>query len=174
MIYTGTFSKVMFPALRLGYIVVPDSVHDAFEVTRHFADFHSPFLEQAALAEFIRAGHFERHIRRMRTLYAERQEILVAAARERLEGRLEVRSVDAGMSLIGWLRPDDDEDAVVAAAATHGIDVVPVSQTTVEHRVRPGLILGFSGIGEREIRDGVRQLAEALEEYDGTTKRGVA
>jgi GntR family transcriptional regulator / MocR family aminotransferase len=171
VIYTGTFSKVMFPALRLGYVVVPDSVHDAFAAARHFADFHSPYLEQAALAEFIRAGHFERHIRHMRAIYADRQGALVEAAHERLAGRLDVRPMDAGMSLIGWLRREDDEEAVAAAAAESGVEVMPVSRTTLQHRVRPGLILGFSGIGQRDIHEGVGKLADALRRYDRMAER---
>jgi GntR family transcriptional regulator/MocR family aminotransferase len=95
VLYTGTFSKVVFPALRLGYLVVPESLVDAFRAARGFADRHSPVLEQAVLADFLTQGHFSRHVRRMRVLYAARQEALVEAARRELRGLLELPPLHA-------------------------------------------------------------------------------
>src|SRR4029453_16283480 len=89
VIYVGTFSKVLFPALRLGYVVVPRDLIEAFLATRLFLDMHPPGVEQRVVAEFMATGHFARHIRRMRTLYAARQAALVEAAQS-LAGRLEV------------------------------------------------------------------------------------
>jgi GntR family transcriptional regulator/MocR family aminotransferase len=96
VIYMGTFSKVMFPALRLGYLVAPPDLVDAFVAARALADRHTPSVEQAALAEFITDGHFARHIRRMRALYAERQATLVGEARRELAGLLEVAPAAGG------------------------------------------------------------------------------
>src|SRR5207245_851758 len=103
VIYIGTFSKTIFPSLRLGCIVVPKDLTSTFIAARALIDRHSPSLDQATLADFINEGHFARHIRRMRTLYEERQAILVAAARRELEGLIEVAPADAGMHLVGWL-----------------------------------------------------------------------
>ncbi len=166
VVYTGTFSKVMFPSMRLGYVVVPDELHDVFQAVRHFADTHSSYLEQAAMARFMADGEFERHIRRMRALYLERRQILTHAARELLGGRVRVPAPDAGMTSIAWLRDGDDDIAIAGAIARAGVAVTPVSNMGVEHRVPPGLLLGYSGVRPNEIRDGMRVLAGAIEAYD--------
>src|SRR5262249_42880956 len=121
VIYVGTFSKVLFPALRLGYVVVPESLVDAFVRARCLTDSHSPTVVQAVLAEFLAAGHFERHVRRMRQLYADRQAALLRAARRELSDRLEVNESDAGMHLLGWLRDEADDQAVARRSAARGI-----------------------------------------------------
>src|SRR2546423_13628180 len=102
VIYLGTFSKVMFPSLRIGYVVVPVDLVDAFVAARGVLSRFTPSIDQAALADFIHEGHFTRHIRRMRTLYAERQNLLVEAARRELAGLIEVQPHDAGILLVGW------------------------------------------------------------------------
>ena len=163
VLYAGTFSKVMFPALRLGYLVVPERLIEAFAVTRHFADYHSPYLEQAIMADFIADGHFERHIRRMRAIYQERQAVLVECAARELAGRMTVPPADAGMTLIGWLPPGDDDIAVSRTVCSAGVDVLPLSPFAVSRRINPGLLLGYSGVREDEIREGVTALAAVLD-----------
>ena len=123
VIYLGTFSKVLFPALRLGYLVVPEEAVDAFVHARALAGRHAPTLEQAVLAGFIAGGHFGRHIRAMRALYQERQAALVGAARAELEGLLEVAPSAAGMHLVGWLEPGTDDRAAAGRAAREGVEV---------------------------------------------------
>jgi GntR family transcriptional regulator/MocR family aminotransferase len=162
VLYTGTFSKVMFPSLRLGYLVVPEALVDAFAATRHFTDYHSPYLEQAVMADFMVDGHFERHIRRMRSVYQERQIVLVDAVRNELGEHVVVEPADAGMTLIAWLRSGDDV-MIAEAAERAGIDVLPISRFAVEHRVPPGLLLGYSGVREADIREGVTRLAQVFE-----------
>ena len=103
VIYLGTFSKVMLPSLRLGYLVLPPDLVDAFVAARAIADRHSPSVDQAALADFIEDGQLERHIRRMRMLYADRQAALIDAARRELGGLLDLTPSEAGMHLVGWL-----------------------------------------------------------------------
>ena len=92
MIYTGTFSKVLFPSLRIGYLVAPPGLVDAFVKGRVMTDLHSATIPQAALADSIEEGHFVRHLRRMRKLYAERQASLLAAAKAELPGRSRSKS----------------------------------------------------------------------------------
>jgi GntR family transcriptional regulator/MocR family aminotransferase len=162
VIYVGTFSKVLFPALRLGYVVVPPELVAAFIAARRFVDGHPPALEQAALADFLAEGHFPRHLRRMRTLYAARAEALVAAASRELTGLLDVRAPGAGMHLVGWLPAGVDDRVAAREAAACGIATLPVSSFAIEPLARGGLLLGFAAVDESAIRAGVQHLAAAL------------
>jgi GntR family transcriptional regulator / MocR family aminotransferase len=162
VIYVGTFSKVLFPALRLGYLVVPPELVEAFIAARRFVDRHVSALEQAALADFMLEGHFTRHLRRMRTLYAERQAALVAEIQHHLGDMLEIQSSEVGMHLVAWLPPGMDDQAAVRQAAAHGVDTVAISSFGMEPIQRGGLILGYAAVSELEIPDGVRRLAAAL------------
>ena len=162
VIYIGTFSKVLFPALRLGYMVVPAGTVDAFAAARALADRHPPGPSQALVAEFLAEGHFARHIRRMRTLYAERQAALVSAARREWSGLLAVSPADAGMHLVGWLSNGmSDRDASQRAAAA-GINAPPLSAYYHAAAARPALLLGYSSITTRKIYEGARRLAAAM------------
>jgi GntR family transcriptional regulator/MocR family aminotransferase len=162
VIYLGTFSKVMFPALRLAYLVVPSDLVDTFYAARLFATMLPPLLEQAALAEFIARGHFARHIRRMRALYAQRQATLVRAARHGLAGLLDVQPAEAGMHLLGWLPGGVDDRGASQWAAAHGVDAFPLSTYCLEATHRDALLLGYTATDEQEIKDGVSSLARAL------------
>jgi GntR family transcriptional regulator / MocR family aminotransferase len=162
VIYIGTFSKVLFPALRLGYLIVPPALADAFVHARAGADTHAPALEQAVLAEFMREGHFARHIRRMRALYAERQAILIDAAARDLAGLLDIQPDATGMHLLGWLPAGIDDQAVAARAGARGVHVLPLSWLRIETAERGALLLGYAAANEGEIRAGVKQLARAL------------
>jgi GntR family transcriptional regulator/MocR family aminotransferase len=161
VLYLGTFSKVLFPALRLGYLVVPACLVEAFVAARALTDRHSPSVTQAALADFIGEGHFERHIRRNRSLYAERQAALVTATR-RLSGDLDVSPSEAGLHLVGWLPDGADDRAVARTAAEQGVEAPPVSAYRIRGRGRGGLVLGYTGYSEEEIQRGVTKLEKAL------------
>ncbi|NJL55537.1 PLP-dependent aminotransferase family protein [bacterium] len=162
VIYIGTFSKVMFPALRLGYLVLPLSLVDAFVSARALVDRHPPLLEQVALTYFIKEGHFARHIRRMRSLYKERQDALVRAAQSLLAGSLEVSPNASGMHLIGWL-PEGTSDCIASQQAfAYGVEVVPLSRYKITADLRHGLMLGYTAINTEQIHQGVQQLAIAL------------
>ena len=171
VIYVGTFSKVMFPALRLAYMVVPPALLDRMHTVRFFSDFHTEYLNQAAMAEFIRQGHFERHVRRMRTTYAERANLLASALRDRLGDRIDVPTPTAGLTLIAGLRDGDDAVAIARESTDAGVELVPVSAFTMEHPVRPMLLFGFGGLAPREIGEGVDAFAKILERYDAKLKR---
>ena len=162
VIYTGTFSKVLFPALRLGYMVVPQAVADAFASARALADRQSQGLEQAVVAQFLTEGHFARHVRRMRALYAARQEVLVSEGRRELAGLMQIPPADAGMHLLGWLPAKTSDTAAARAVAAAGVVAPPISLYAARQRPRPGLILGYACVNSRQIREGVRKLAIAL------------
>ena len=158
VIYVGTFSKVMFPALRVGYVVVPKDLLPAFSAARDAADVFSATLYQAVLTDFIREGHFARHIRRMRMLYMERRKELVKAIRIEMGDMLEVTGAEAGMHLAALLPPGINDVAVSKRAAQRGISATPLSTCYVRSPARSGLILGYAGANALQIHDGVRKL----------------
>jgi GntR family transcriptional regulator / MocR family aminotransferase len=162
VVYLGTFSKVLFPALRVGYLVVPADLVGGFTAACRFTGAQVPLLEQAALADFMTAGHFGRHVRRMRGLYAQRGAALVRAVRRHASDLLEVRSAHAGLHLVGWLPAGADDRAAAERAAAAGIEADPLSQFAAEPPERGALLLGYAPIDEAEIDRAVRTLARAL------------
>ncbi len=167
VLFAGSFNKVLFPSLRLGYLVVPPDLVDRFAAAKSATSRHAQLLEQAILCDFITAGHFGRHLRRMREVYAERLAALVEGAREHLAGRLEISSVEAGLQTAGWLSGGLDGEAVARAAARREVEVIPLSRYGGGPRERVGLQLGFAAADVLEIRRGVRELARALDEAQG-------
>jgi GntR family transcriptional regulator/MocR family aminotransferase len=158
VIYIGTFSKVMFPALRLGYVVVPKDLVPAFSAARDAADIFSSTLYQAVLTDFIREGHFARHIRRMRMLYMERRRALVNAIQIQMGGRTEVIGAEAGMHLVALLQRGINDVEVSRKAAHRGISAMPLSVCYSKTPTRGGLILGYGGANAHQIHDGIRKL----------------
>jgi GntR family transcriptional regulator/MocR family aminotransferase len=159
VIYIGTFSKVLYPALRLGYLILPLPLVEAFRTVRNLIDTHPPMLEQAVLADFIVDGHFTRHLRKMRSLYAERRAAILEAARKI---NLEIHPPEAGMHCVGWLPKGMDAFALVHEAANRGVDIVPVSHFSIEPLARAGILLGYSEYSVEQIQDGMRHLAIAM------------
>ncbi len=125
VIYVGTFSKSIFPALRLGFVIVPSDLHDQFRAARRAADLHPPLLEQMALADFIAGGHYASHLRRMRNVYRERLEALVDATHKWCAGALQLRTVQAGLHAVADLYGVDDA-RVAQEASERGIEVAPL------------------------------------------------
>jgi GntR family transcriptional regulator/MocR family aminotransferase len=155
VIYIGTFSKIMFPSLRIGYVVVPLQLVRPLERAKGLADRHTPVLEQAALTDFIREGHLERHIRRMRRLYGRRREVLVEAIEKHFGDRAEILGDAAGMHLLA--RFEDHE--ILRRAERNRVQVLSAQRCYVNKATSNELVLGFSGLGERTIREGIRRLA---------------
>jgi GntR family transcriptional regulator/MocR family aminotransferase len=162
VIYIGTFSKVLFPSLRLGYIVVPEDLVDAFTAARLVMGFHSPVPSQIVLAEFMAQGHFVRHLRRMRKLYADRQQVLLKAAAAELGDLLALEESEAGMQLIGWLPGGESDTEAAQRAADAGINTIPLSMLYMTPAPAPALILGYTGVRPPLIWRGARDLATAL------------
>ncbi len=163
VLFVGSFSKVLFPSLRLGYLVLPPDLVDCFAATISVTHRHAAVPEQAVLCDFIAEGHFGRHLRRMREIYAERLEVLLACARETLGGMLEISGVEAGLQTAGWLRGGLRAAAVTQAAALRYVEVVPLDRYTRGRTRGEALQLGFAAIEPREIRRGARDLAAVLE-----------
>jgi GntR family transcriptional regulator/MocR family aminotransferase len=169
VIYVGTFSKVLFPGLRLGYLVVPPELVDAFTAAAALANRCPPGPDQAILVDFINEGHFARHIRRMRTVYVERQTVLVEAAQTHLSGLLELSPTEAGLHMMGWLPAGLDDRAVARHLLSREVEAPALATYSLTGQLRPGLVLGYAGLRPGEIRRGVRQMAVGLKEL--TTRR---
>jgi GntR family transcriptional regulator/MocR family aminotransferase len=161
VIYVGTFSKVFFPALRLGYIVAPPALVDPLTNAKRVLGFHPPVLEQMAMASYMARGEFTRHIRRMRGLYAERRDYLLSYATRYLGDKLRLERAPSGLHLVGWLPETADEGELARLAAQHGVIVFPLSAFRLGATSRRGLVLGFAAFGEAEIEEGVQKLARA-------------
>lgn len=162
VIYIGTFSKVLFPALRLGFLVAPTELLQGFIAARHFIDTHPPLLEQMALADFIVEGHFARHLRKMRLLYLERRNALVDALSQELGDILEVTVPEAGLHLAAWLPAGRSAQPVARRTAALGLHLWPVSHFSLQPLPRDGLIIGFAKASPKALQAGVHTLARAL------------
>ena len=163
--YVGTFSKSLFPALRLGFVVAPPWARAALVRARELADWHGPVLEQEALAAFIAEGHLARHIRKMRKIYGARRTSLLGALVRHGAGRLEAIPSNAGLHLSAWLRGATRADTVVERAAAAGITLPPLSRFALAPDaadVPNGLAFGYGLIDASRIDDAVRRLVQLL------------
>jgi GntR family transcriptional regulator/MocR family aminotransferase len=163
VVYIGTFSKVLFPALRLGYVVIPADLVPRFVAVRDAMDICPPSLLQAALTDFITEGHFARHVRRMRLLYRERRSALVDSLKRELGGALNVLGSEAGMHLVVTLAKGSRDRAIATRAAEEGISAIPLSSCYLGRAPRQGLVLGYGGSSAAELRDAVGRLRSVLE-----------
>lgn len=162
VIYIGTFSKVLFPSLRLAYVVVPSALVEPFVVARGLTDGHPPASVQIALAEFFAQGHFGTHIRRMCDLYRERRDTLRAAATRWLDKCLRLGPTDSGLHAVAHLRENANDRALSARLARGGVDAQPLSRYSHSIAAPPGLFLGYAALKPREIEAGIRRIADLL------------
>ena len=160
VIYVGTFSKVMFPSLRTGFIVAPQSLINPLSAARAVSGRHSSLLEQRVLARFIESGALASHIKKMRALYRERQEELLYQCRKQLGDRLTMEAAESGLQTVGWLKPGSDDRAVADRARQQGVEAAPVSRFVIDTPRPPGLVLGFGGFDADRIRISVQKLAQ--------------
>ena len=162
VLLAGSFSKVLFPSLRLGYLVLPPGLVDRVAALRSATVRHPPVLDQAVLAAFIVEGHLGRHVRRMREVYAERRAALYEAAERLLGSALALSPVEAGLQTTGLLGPGLRADAVVRAAAVQDVEVTALGREWRGRFRRQGLQLGFAAVPPDEIRRGIEVLASVL------------
>jgi GntR family transcriptional regulator/MocR family aminotransferase len=162
VIFCGSFSKMLFPALRMGFLVVPAHLVDALCAARSIVDRFGPMVAQAVLCDFITEGHFGRHLRRMREVYAEHLEVLLTASRSEWGDRLTVQATDTGLQTVAWLSKDRDDVEFARAAADRGVEVEALSEFALKWKGRHGLQIGFASVGIAELRRGVRALASLL------------
>jgi len=164
VIYLGTFSKVMYPALRIGYLALPDPLVEPFTRAKLVADGGGPMLEQDALADFIASGEFERHIRRSRRRYAERRQALLESLAKRLGDRLEVCGADAGLHVVVRLldRHAPSAREITRRAREVGVGIYPVDPYYERPPPRPAFVIGYGSVMPSDIRAGVARLARVL------------
>lgn len=163
VIYIGTLNKALFPGLRLGYAVLPPSLVRAFVTARYLMDRQPSSLCQEVAAAFMAEGHFAAHIRRMREMYRNQRDTLVATLRRRLGDHLTVDPPDQGMHLVAYTRRGLSDVAIEQAAREHGVVVRAMSRLYVEAPKQSALILGFSGYPRQIIAPAIVRLARAFE-----------
>jgi GntR family transcriptional regulator/MocR family aminotransferase len=159
VLYAGTFNKVMFPSLRLAFLVVPDALVDAFTAARATTDGHAPLLSQAAMAHFMEAGHYAAHLRQMRLAYVERRDALLDALRRDAHGLLRPGLAEAGMHVTTFLAQGTRDADLVQRADTQRLGARRLSPLYLGRQVEQGLVLGFSGASPAGLREAVRKLA---------------
>jgi GntR family transcriptional regulator/MocR family aminotransferase len=163
VVYAGTFSKSVLPGLRIGFLVLPRPLIEPLTAAKSLWDSGAPVLEQAALAEFIRCGDYERHIRRMRRLYRSRRDALLEALSERFGERVVVGERQGGLNVLVTLDLDVTDVELARRAATRGIGLRPASPYWVHPPGHPTFLMGFGGLPEDVIRAGIRELAAVVE-----------
>jgi len=162
VIFIGSFSKTMFPSLRMGYVVLPPSLVNHFVSFRYRTDFRNSTFDQAVLRDFIVDGHLARHLRRMRTLYAGRLAALIEGGKQHLSGLLELSNVRAGLYTIGFLKNGMTSRRAEKLVAAQGVEVLAVDRYTLRRPDPKALLLGFAAFDEAAIRQGLIRVAKAL------------
>jgi GntR family transcriptional regulator/MocR family aminotransferase len=162
VIYMGTFSRTMFPALRIGYLVAPEALVNALTAAKWLSDRHTATLEQKTLADFIADGAYERHLRHVRRRNATRREALLEAIARHLGDRVDVSGDGAGSHVVLWPHRSRSEESLVSRAASAGVRIYGLSRYFLREPTRPGLLLGYARLKDQAIREGIRQLSEVL------------
>lgn len=165
VIYIGTFSKVLFPALRIGYLVVPKELVCVLAYAKRLTDRQSPMLEQQVLTDFINEGYLERHIRRMRKLYDQRRQALMQALNKYFGKQVTILGENAGLHLIVRFHTGFSDQEVVAKAAKLDVELVTAQRYYLKDALKGEFVLGYSNLSEEKISEGVFRLAQALDIY---------
>jgi GntR family transcriptional regulator/MocR family aminotransferase len=162
VLYVGTFSRTMFPALRIGYVVAPRPLVDAFLAAKWLADRHTAVLEQETLAEFIASGAYERHLRRARRANTTRRAALLSAIERHLGDRVTVSGSRSGTHIVLWPRIKVSETATIARAAAAGVGIYGIAGYYLRQPSQPGFLLGYADLTVTQIGEGIRRLGEVL------------
>ena len=161
VIYTGSFSKVLFPSLRLGYLVAPQKLIELFSKAKEVHDGSTAALDQATAAIFIEEGFFSTHVRRMRKLYRERRDIFLHESSKYLSDIISFSEVEAGMDVVGRLAENYDDEQVSQLLSAHHIDAPPISAYSLESS-EPGLVFGFTAFSGPQLRSAIRSIADLI------------
>jgi GntR family transcriptional regulator/MocR family aminotransferase len=166
VIYVGTFSKVLFPSLRLGYMVLPAALREDFVAARWLADMGSPVIEQAALANFMTGAGFERHLRQAARILKARRKALLAALRRHAGDRVEIVDSAAGMHVVVWLPGYSSArcEALIERACGCGLGLYPIAPHFLKAPPRQGLLLGYAGLPVRDLEAAMALLGRCLDE----------
>ena len=164
VIYVGTLSKVLFPSMRLGYIVSPRSLVESFVRAKHVCDRQTPMLLQMSLADFMARGHFDRHLLRARRLCGQRRAALLAAVERHLAARVTVEGANAGIHVMMWVkgRVARDVPRMIDRAMEAGVGVYPIAPYFIRPPKRAGFLLGYASMDEQRIAEGIKRLAEIV------------
>jgi GntR family transcriptional regulator/MocR family aminotransferase len=160
--YTGTFSKVLFPAIRIGYLVVPPKYVEVLTAAKVLSDRQSSMIEQHVLTDFINEGHLERHVRKMRVIYEKRRSVLLNALKLFFDENVSVIGQNAGMHLLVRFRLSLTDSEIIARAAGHGVGIASSKFTYMEGHVHGEFLLGYADMHEDTIREGIIRLSRAL------------
>jgi len=171
VIYAGTMSKILYPSLRLGYLLVPAPLADAVAKLRTAIDQHSPTIDQATLARFITEGFYLSHVRRMRQIYSERREFFIEQFNELLGDRFTLEIADAGLHALAWFHSEKDLAVVEREKPNVGVKISKLSFFCIEAKLPPALVLGFAAWSPAQIRDGLTKLARVFEKRPATPNR---
>jgi GntR family transcriptional regulator / MocR family aminotransferase len=171
IIFVGTFAKILFPAMRLGYMVVPEGLRDSFTAALSSTGQFGPLITQAALADFITQGHLTRHLRRMRRIYAERRQHFITEFGRHLSRHMELRRMDSGIQLAGLFHKRRNDRAIAAAAQAAGINVSALSLQYRGRAPHAGLLMGFAAANPRTASRAIERLAAVIEAQIGTRGR---
>jgi GntR family transcriptional regulator/MocR family aminotransferase len=162
VIYAGTLSKILYPSLRLGYILAPEQLVEPMIKIRAVMDQHSPAIDQATLARFIADGYFLSHIKRMRQLYADRREFFIEQFETLLGKYFTLQMPEAGLHFVAWLRRKEDLPRITRVCAELGLRPSPLSSCFMRPETKPALTFGFAAWTRAQLREGLRKLAAAL------------
>lgn len=168
VIYIGTFSKILFPAMRLGYLVVPDNLVDVFARAKWITDRHSALLDQQVLAEFITAGHMERHIRKMRGLYEQRRKLFIDNLKQTFGNRISILGDNAGISVLVRFNTECSDEELVRRAAMQGVGISSTKKYYIGQHRPSEFLLNYAGLKDEELLEGIRIIASILDEKDLT------
>ena len=165
ILYLGTFSRSMFPDIRIGYLVTPDGLRSDFLELWESSGLNPSVSLQATLADFILEGHYVRHLRRMRQLYAKRSHWLAERIESELGDWFELEATDGGLHFNGYFRQPIDAENLAAAAERRGVSLFPISRYALEALPRDGVLFGFARYGEAEMETALAALKEVLDGF---------
>ena len=161
--YAGTFSKVLFPALRIGYVVMPTAeMAQQLSFIKAITDRQNPVIDQAILCEFIRQGHFARHLRRMRNLYKKNQDELVLLLKKHLGNDIVIDAGDAGMHFIVHFPDENHAAAIRKYANAEKLTLIPVEDLSIQFKVKNSFLMGFTGFTQEQMEKAVGLLKEIM------------